>query len=132
MKIVVLLVAGLLVMVVLAGCFPSKKEAGTAYQKISAKEARDMMDEGDVTIVDVRTAQEYAEEYIPNAINLPNEEIGKEQPEELPDQDAKLLVYCRSGRRSKEAAKKLTEAGYTKVYDFGGIIDWTYETIKGE
>lgn len=91
-----------------------------------------MMNENEVTILDVRTAQEYAEGYIPNAVNLPNEEIGKEPPELLPDKDEILLVYCRSGRRSKEAADKLVAMGYTQVYDFGGIIDWTYDIVKGE
>lgn len=136
MKIAVLLGVGLLMAFGLAGCASRSKAAETApetaYHKISGEEAKKMMDEQEVTVLDVRTAQEYAEGYIPNAVNLPNEEIGKEPPELLPDKDAVLLVYCRSGRRSKAAADKLVELGYTKVYDFGGIIDWTYETVKGE
>lgn len=104
----------------------------SAYHKINSEEAKKMMDEAEVTILDVRTAEEYAEGYIPDAVNLPNEEIGTEPPELLPDKDATLLVYCRSGRRSKDAADKLVAMGYTDVYDFGGILDWTYETVKGE
>lgn len=119
----------------LAGCSPvseGTENAESAYHKISSEDAKTMMDAGVVTIVDVRTAAEYAVEHIPNAVNIPNEEIGKEQPELLPDQDAVLLVYCRSGKRSKAASHKLAEMGYTQVYDFGGIIDWNYDTVKGE
>lgn len=109
-----------------------QKEAGTretAYHKISAQEAKKMMDGPDVTIVDVRTTEEYKESHIQGAINLPNEEIGDSDPELLGDKDAVLLIYCRSGRRSKEASDKLAELGYTQIYDFGGIIDWTYGTV---
>lgn len=136
MKIVVLLGVGLLMAFSLVGCAsrPKAAEAATetAYHKISGEEAKKMMEEQEVTILDVRTAQEYAEGYIPGAINLPNEEIGNEPPDLLPDKDAALLVYCRSGRRSKDAADKLVAMGYKQVYDFGGIIDWTYDTVKGE
>ncbi len=102
----------------------------TAYHKISPEEAKKMMDEGTVTVVDVRQQSEYDEGHIKGAILVPNESIGKEQPEALPQKDAVLLIYCRSGRRSAEAAKKLVEQGYTQVYDFGGIIDWPYETVS--
>ena len=81
-------------------------------------------------LLDVRRADEYAEEHIAGAILLPNEEIGTTRPELLPDLDVPIYVYCRSGRRSLEAAKKLAAMGYT-VLDFGGIIDWTYGTVKG-
>lgn len=104
----------------------------STYQKISAQQAKEMIDAGNVTIVDVRTAQEYAEKHIKNAILVPNETIETEKPKLLPDTDAVLLVYCRSGRRSKEAADKLISIGYKHVYDFGGIIDWPYETVSGE
>lgn len=100
-----------------------------AYHKITAEEAKKMMDEGGVTIVDVRTEEEYKEGHVPDAILVPNETIADEPPEALPDQDAKLLVYCRSGRRSKDASDKLVEMGYQNVYDFGGIIDWPYDTV---
>lgn len=110
-----------------------KKDAAEGvYQKITAEEAKAKMDEEDVTIVDVRTKEEYDEGHIPDAILLPVENIGKDPPKELPDKDAVLLIYCRSGRRSKDAANELLKLGYKNVYDFGGIIDWPYDTVKEE
>lgn len=97
------------------------------YKKITPEEAKTKMDAGNVTIVDVRTQSEYDEGYIPGAILVPNETIGDTLPEALPNQEAVLLVYCRSGRRSKEAAEKLAALGYQTVYDFGGILDWPYD-----
>lgn len=102
----------------------------TAYHKISAAEAKEMMDQSEVTIVDVRTLQEYKGGHVPGAINIPNEEILDTEPELLKDKDATLLVYCRSGVRSKDASDKLVRMGYKNVYDFGGIIDWNYDTEK--
>ena len=99
-------------------------------QKISPEEAKDMMEQGGVVIVDVRRADEYAEGHIPGAILVPNETILTEAASALPDRNAILLVYCRSGRRSAEAAEKLISLGYRHVYDFGGILDWNYETTK--
>jgi rhodanese-related sulfurtransferase len=83
-------------------------------------------------IVDVRRQDEYSEGHIPGAILVPNESIGTEQPEALPDLDQIILVYCRSGRRSKEAAQKLFDMGYTNIYEFGGIIDWTGEIVTDD
>ncbi|WP_347501115.1 rhodanese-like domain-containing protein [Clostridium sp. chh4-2] len=103
-----------------------------AYHKITAEEAKKMMDEGGVTVVDVRRADEYAAKHIPGAILVPNESIKEEQPEALPDKDAVLLIHCRTGIRSKDASDKLVAMGYKNVYDFGGINDWTYETETGE
>lgn len=101
------------------------------YKKITAEEAKERMDKDDkVVILDVRTEEEYQEGYVPGAIVIPNETISSEPLEELPDMDQEILVYCRSGNRSAQAAKKLAEAGYTQVYDFGGIIDWPYDTEK--
>ncbi len=102
----------------------------TAYHKIPAAEAKEMMDQSEVTIVDVRTLQEYQEGHVPGEVNIPNEEILDTEPELLNDKDATLLVYCRSGRRSKDASDKLVKMGYKNVYDFGGIIDWNYDTEK--
>ena len=100
---------------------------------LTAEEAKARMDSGDpVTVVDVRTATEYADGHIEGALLLPNEEIGTTPPSLLPDKDAEILLYCRSGNRTQQAAKKLTAMGYTNVYDFGGIIDWPYETVTGE
>ena len=98
------------------------------YKKITAEEAKERMDKDDkVVILDVRTEEEYQEGHVPGAIVIPNETISSEPLEELPDMDQEILVYCRSGNRSAQAAKKLAEAGYTQVYDFGGIIDWPYD-----
>ena len=100
---------------------------------LSAEEAHTRMGSGDpLVILDVRTAEEFAEKHIPGAVLLPNEEIGSTPPEMLPVKDTEILVYCRSGNRSAQAAKKLADMGYTKVYDFGGIKDWGYETESGD
>ena len=88
-----------------------------------------MEQDGTQIIVDVRTQEEFDSGHIPNAICIPNENIGTEQPEELPDLDQVILIYCRSGNRSKQAAQKLADMGYTNVYEFGGIIDWTGEVV---
>lgn len=118
----------------LTACRAAKtpSDSGTsseAYHKITAEEAKEMIDEGDVTVVDVRRADEYKAGHIPGSVLVPNEEIKDEQPEELPDLDAVLLVHCRTGIRSKQASDKLVEIGYKNVYDFGGIVDWPYETV---
>lgn len=102
------------------------------YHKITAEEAKNRMDSEDtIIILDVRTQEEYEESHIPGAILIPNESIGTQKQELLPDMDQEILVYCRSGNRSAQAAKKLVEAGYTQIYDFGGIMDWPYETESG-
>ena len=101
------------------------------YTQITQEEAaRIMEEETGHLIIDVRTEEEYDEAHIPSAINIPNETIGTDEIPELPDKDQTLLVYCRSGRRSKEAAEKLAALGYTHVLEFGGIITWTGETIS--
>ena len=117
----------------LSGCALSKTKADTAedaYQKISAEEAYEMMASQEVVVVDVRTREEYDGGHIENAVLVPNESIGSEMPEALPDKEATLLIYCRSGRRSKDAAQKLLALEYQNVYDFGGVIDWPYELVK--
>jgi rhodanese-related sulfurtransferase len=103
------------------------------YAQISQDEAKLMMqdDDGHV-IVDVRRPDEYAAGHIPGAILIPNEEIGTEEPAELPDKRQIILVYCRTGRRSKEAAQKLADMGYVNVYEFGGIEDWTGDIVTDE
>lgn len=108
----------------------AKTEEAGAYHKITAEEAKTMMDEQTVTVVDVRTEAEYQEGHIADAVLVPNESIADQMPEALPDKEATLLVYCRSGRRSKEASDKLLELGYRNVYDFGGINDWPYDVVK--
>ena len=105
--------------------------SGAGYEHITQEKAMEMMkaDDGHV-IVDVRRQDEYDSGHIPDAILIPNESIDTEQPKELPDLDQIILVYCRSGRRSIEAAQKLADMGYTHIYEFGGIIDWTGEVVK--
>ena len=82
-------------------------------------------------LLDVRTPEEFADKHIPGAINIPNETIGTAEIPELPDQDQLILVYCRSGNRSKQASEKLAALGYTNVVEFGGINDWPGETVTG-
>ena len=113
---------------VLAGC--NKETAENSYKQISMDEAVTMMaEETDYIILDVRTPEEFAEKHILNAINVPNETIGENEIPELPRKDQMILVYCRSGNRSKQASEKLVKLGYTNIYEFGGINDWTGETV---
>lgn len=101
------------------------------YRKLSAQQAKEWIDsKEDVIILDVRTPGEFAASHIEGAINIANETISGERPSLLPDLDATILVYCRSGARSAQASKKLLALGYTEVYDFGGIINWPYETVQ--
>ena len=105
--------------------------SSSGYRQISMDEAVKMMrDEKDYIILDVRRPDEYAEGHIPGAINVPNEEIGTAEIAELPDKSQLILVYCRSGRRSKEASEKLVKLGYTNRVEFGGILDWKGEIEK--
>lgn len=123
------------VLVLAVGCAAEKKAESDSdfkgiYTEITQEEAKEMMkkDDGHL-IVDVRRQDEYDEGHIPDAVCIPNESIGTEQPEKLPDKEQILLIYCRSGRRSKQAAQKLADIGYTNIYEFGGIIDWTGEIV---
>ena len=98
------------------------------YKQISAEKAMEFMEtEKEYIILDVRTQEEYDEKHIPGAVLVPNESIGESEIEELPDKDQMILVYCRSGNRSKQASEKLAKLGYTNVYEFGGINNWTGE-----
>ncbi|MBQ6825541.1 MAG: rhodanese-like domain-containing protein [Clostridia bacterium] len=101
------------------------------YEQITVKQAKEIMDtETDYIIIDARTEEEFAEGHIENAILIPEYDIAKRAEKELPDKDALILVYCRSGRRSKIASEELVNLGYTNVKEFGGIIDWPYEIVK--
>lgn len=122
---VVILAAALML---LAACGQTtEKEQETAYMNITAEEAKALMDsEEGYVILDVRTQAEYDEGHIPGAVVIPNTEIESRAEEELPDKDQLILVYCRSGRRSKNAAGILAELGYTNIREFGGILDWPY------
>lgn len=118
----------LILLLLLSSCSPSDDNLG--YKQISMEEAKIIMDEEKgYIILDVRTPDEFADKHIPNAINIPNETIGTEEIAGLPDKDQKILVYCRSGNRSKQAAEKLVQLGYTNVVEIGGINDWTGEIV---
>ncbi len=104
------------------------KNAG--YRQVTTEEAVNIMQtEENYVILDVRTAQEFASGHIPGAVLLPNETIGTEDIPLLPDKDQLILVYCRSGNRSKQAAEKLAQLGYTNIVEFGGINSWTGEIV---
>ena len=124
-----LLIFALAVMLLTACGKANEKPKEAIYMNINAEEAKKIMDtESGYIILDVRTQEEYDEAHIPGAIVIPNTEIEARAESELPDKDQMILVYCRSGRRSKLAADILVELGYTNIYEFGGIIDWPYET----
>ncbi len=126
-------VPALLIIQIAAAVLLLNSCGGASYNKISQDEAMQMMQEQtDYLIVDVRRPDEFAEGHIAGAINVPNEEITDEMPELLPDKEQILLIYCRSGNRSKEASQKLAEIGYTNVYEFGGINTWEGEIVTGE
>lgn len=102
----------------------------TGYRQVTTEEAVNIMQtEENYVILDVRTAQEFASGHIPGAVLLPNETIGMEDILLLPDKDQLILVYCRSGNRSKQAAEKLAQLGYTNIVEFGGINSWTGEIV---
>ena len=111
------------------GCASSNNQANT-YRSITMDDAVTMMaqETGNI-ILDVRRPDEYAAGHIPNAINVPNESIGTDEIPELPNKDQLIMVYCRSGRRSKEASEKLVKLGYTNIVEFGGILDWKGEIV---
>ena len=121
----------LMALLLLAGCGAQSEES--TYRQVNAEEAATMMEEeSSYIILDVRTTEEYSEKHIPGAINIPNETIGTEDIPELPDKEQLILVYCRSGNRSKQASEKLVKLGYRNIVEFGGINDWTGETVSGE
>ncbi|MGN0174020.1 MAG: rhodanese-like domain-containing protein [Acutalibacteraceae bacterium] len=102
-----------------------------SYMNITANEAKEIMDtQSDYIILDVRTEEEFAQGHIPNAVLIPDYEIETKATSMLTDKNQLILVYCRSGRRSKNAAEKLVKLGYKNIKEFGGIIDWPYETVK--
>lgn len=108
-------------------------EQTNTYRQISVDEAVVMMaQESGYIILDVRRPDEFAAGHIPNAINVANETIGTAEIPELPDKEQLIMVYCRSGRRSKEAAEKLVALGYTNIVEFGGILDWKGEIVTDE
>lgn len=110
---------------------PAEEKNGLGYLQVDAEKAKELMDtEKDYIILDVRTDEEYAEGHIPGSVLIPDYEIRERAEEELPDRDRLILVYCRSGNRSKTASAILAELGYTNVVEFGGIRSWPYDIVK--
>ena len=129
-------VIALTAVLILTGCGSSADDKTVGdkktYRQVSPEEATAMMEEEtDYIILDVRTQEEYEAAHIPGAICIPNETIGTGDIPELPDKDQLILVYCRSGNRSKQASEKLAKQGYTNIVEFGGINSWTGETVSG-
>lgn len=123
------IMGALALLFVLSACGSPKEEEPIDYKQISAKEAKEIMDSGEEYILlDVRSEEEFAEKHIPGAVLIPHTEIADRAEEELPDKEKYILVYCRSGNRSKIAAQILADLGYTGVSEFGGINSWPYET----
>lgn len=119
----------LLSLLLLTGCGGGEKEA--SYQQISQEEAKEMMDTQDVVILDVREQDEHDSGHIPDAVLLPVGTIDEDAAAAvIPEKDSTVLVYCRSGNRSKTASSALAELGYTNIYEFGGIKTWPYETER--
>ena len=113
------------------GCVGCSDGGSATYEQISGAEAKALMDsESGYIIIDARTQEEYDQGHIPGAILIPEYEIADRAEKELSDKNQLILVYCRSGRRSKIAAEELVKLGYTNVKEFGGIIDWEYEIVK--
>ena len=130
-------VKGLIIMLLISlslfgmtACDDANGKSST-YEQITAEQAKTIMDtEKDYVIIDARTEEEFAEGHIENAILIPEYEIAERAEKELPDKEQVILVYCRSGRRSKIASEELVKLGYTNVKEFGGIIDWQYDIVK--
>ena len=120
----------LMTMLLLTACGQDKENSqGAGFVNITAEQAKEIMDsQEDYIILDVRTQEEFDETHIPGAILIPYDEILEKAEGVLTDKEQLILVYCRSGRRSKLAAEDLVELGYTNIKEFGGIIDWPYET----
>ena len=124
------LIPMLLSALMFTGCAGTSNNQTNTYRQISMDEAVTMMaQETDYIILDVRRPDEFAEGHIPNAINVANESIGTAEIPELPRKNQIIMVYCRSGRRSKEASEKLVKLGYTNIVEFGGILDWKGEIV---
>ena len=127
-----LLLAGVLG-ILLWACVDTKDNKEAKCMNITAEEAKKIMDtESDYIILDVRTEEEFAQGHIPGAMLIPDYAIREKAETALPDKGALILVYCRSGRRSKNAAQILAELGYSNIREFGGIVSWPYETVAGE
>ena len=131
-----IIVIMILSLFIISGCstvvnkYTTKSVENSSVTKITAKEAKVEIDKGNVIILDVRTKEEYTSGHIETSILIPVNDLEKEVENILKDKEQKVLIYCRSGNRSSQAAKLLVKMGYTNVYDFGGIKDWPYEIVK--
>ncbi len=149
-KILLALLLGLLFLILITAC-SAGEQAGNAtsednasetvekenieqanYVKLTAAEAKEMIDNEDVIILDVRTEEEFRQGHIEGAILIPDYDLDKLAEEKLPDKDATILIYCRTGNRSKLSSHLLIGMGYQNIYDFGGILDWRYGEVQGE
>ena len=125
------LIIVLSILLSLFGLTACQGENNNTYEQITPQKAKTIMDtESDYIIIDARTTEEFEEGHIEGSILIPEYEISKRAEKELPDKEQLILVYCRSGRRSKIASEELVKLGYTNVKEFGGIIDWPYEIVK--
>lgn len=121
-----------LLLVLICFWFTASNGNAASYEKVSAAQAKALMEgQSPHIVLDVRTEEEFQERHIKGAILIPHTELKERAASELPDKDALILIYCRSGRRSEIAAKDLVQLGYTRVYDFGSIQDWPYGTVTG-
>ena len=127
---ILLILLILLFSVTLTACKKPTDNTKPTYQLITPESAKIMMEESSVIILDVRTPVEYKEGHIEGAILIPDYEILETAEKILTDKNQTILVYCRSGNRSRKAANNLLYLGYQNVYDFGGIIDWPFEIVK--
>jgi len=130
-KIITIITVALGCLLLFAGCSQGEPSMKNNYEQISSKEAKTIMDsEKDYVILDVRTKEEFDEYHIEGAVLIPDYEIKEKAESILTNKEQLILVYCRSGRRSKNAASELVALGYTNIKEFGGIIDWPYETVS--
>lgn len=131
MKILIAALSALFFAAFISSCGTASPSAAEKYHKINAQEAKARMEKNQsAVILDVRTKEEYNQKHIPRAVLLPLQQLSEKAPKAIPDKNAEILVYCRSGSRSRQAAEKLAQMGYTTVYDFGGIQSWPYETAS--
>ena len=133
-KFIIIALAAVIIIFALSGCINnSESKQTTTYEQISAEKAKELMDtENGYIILDVRTQEEFSQSHIEGALLIPDYEVAQKAEGLLTDKNQLILVYCRSGRRSKLAAEELVKLGYTNVKEFGGIIDWPYETVSEE
>ena len=134
-KFIIIALAAVIIIFALSGCMKTAEsnQNTAAYEQISAEKAKELMDaENGYIILDVRTQEEFSQSHIEGALLIPDYEVAQKAEGLLTDKNQLILVYCRSGRRSKLAAEELVKLGYTNVKEFGGIIDWPYDTVSEE